>query len=123
MVTPLCLFLVLFNDPFYLVHIYSPSVMSFALSELQIALFVAGLMVYWIRDLAKYRKKIITKEHNVIGRLVWYSTGESRVVGCFLGVMFVLLTVDFWVIYMLFFFKVQGDPTFAGKINPTSEAI
>ena len=44
-----------FNDPWYPVHIYSPSFMSFAGTELTSALFMAGLMVFWLRELAGFQ--------------------------------------------------------------------
>ena len=47
--------LFLFNDPWYPVHIYSPSFMTFAATELLSALFMAGLLIFWLRELAGFQ--------------------------------------------------------------------
>jgi len=114
-VLPLLFFLFMFNDPLYTLHIYKPSFYTYALSELTVALFVSALLVYWIRDLAKFRKKKAPKNANKFGRLIHTSTGDSRVVGVFLGLFFFILSVDLWILQVILFYEVEADPSYAGK--------
>lgn len=51
----LVLLLLFFNGPFYAIHLVSPSLFTFVLTEVQSALFIASLLVYWLRELALYR--------------------------------------------------------------------
>lgn len=47
--------LFLFNDPFYPVHVYDPKFITFAISEFQTSLFIAGMLIFWLRDVARHK--------------------------------------------------------------------
>jgi len=47
--------LFIFNDPFYPVHVYDPKFITFAISEFQTSLFVAGMLIFWLRDVARHK--------------------------------------------------------------------
>lgn len=51
----LIMLLFLFNDPFYPAHIYKPSFMTFASTEMTSAMFVTSLLIYWLRELAGFK--------------------------------------------------------------------
>jgi len=40
--------LFLFNDPVFMIHIYSPSIFTFFISELFTAAFLCALMIFWL---------------------------------------------------------------------------
>ena len=46
-----------FDDPGYKLHVDDPEFITYFISEFGIALFIAGMMVYWIRDIAQHRAK------------------------------------------------------------------
>jgi hypothetical protein len=120
---PLSFMLFLFNDPWYTLHVYTPSFFTFVLSELQIAMFIAALMVYWIRDLARYKKKMNSQNLNAVGKLVSYSLGDNKVMMCFLVVFYLLLVASFMTLYIAYFQAVKGDPAFVGEIKLDEEAF
>ena len=72
------------------------------------------MLIYWIRDVAKYRKRTAEKDLNKIGRLVYETTGTSKSVMTFLTIFYIILVIDFMVLYVYFFKNVAGDPSFAG---------
>jgi hypothetical protein len=113
MVAPLLFLLFLFNDPWYPLHIYQPSLLTLTASELQISMFAAGLLVFWIRDVARYRPKRAPKEANLFGRYMHKTTADNQIMVSFLFVFFVLLVVIFTGLYVVFYFQVEADPGFA----------
>jgi len=117
-VAPLLFLLFLFNDPWYAAHIYQPSVLTLTLSELQISMFAAGLLIYWIRDVARYRTERAPRTAGVFAKYLHKSTSDNQVVVTFLFVFYVLLVVVFTGIYLVFFFQIEADPGFAGQMNP-----
>lgn len=46
--------LVLFNDPWYAVSILAPSTVSRIFDQLQVTIFVAALMVFWLRQVQNF---------------------------------------------------------------------
>lgn len=49
--------LINFNDPWYFIHYRNPNFWTYVIAEFNTALFVAGLMVFWLRDIARHRNK------------------------------------------------------------------
>ena len=51
--------LVNFNDPWYFIHYRNPNFFTYVIAEVSTAMFVAGLMMFWLRDLARRRNKTL----------------------------------------------------------------
>ena len=49
----LSLMLFFFNDPWYIVHILSPSFATVVINELQMCVFMAAILVYWLHEMIK----------------------------------------------------------------------
>lgn len=47
--------LLCFDDPSYKFHVEDPNFFTYFISEFGISLFIAGLLMYWVRDIARYR--------------------------------------------------------------------
>ena len=103
--------LCIFNDPFYAIHLYDPSFITFAISEFQTSLFLAGMLVYWLRSAALVKNPKLPQNAAAILKFYHRQNGHSKSMMTFLGVIYVVLVLDFMVLYCLFFFKAQSDPT------------
>ena len=97
--------LFLFNDPFYPVHIYSPSFMTFAGTELMSALFMAGLMIFWLRELAGFK---VSNENSLgcIKKMVFNCQGVSSCAICYMCILFVTLVTNFMILNCFYYFYV-----------------
>ena len=102
--------LFLFNDPFYAVHVYDPKFITFAISEFQTSLFIAGMLVFWLRDVARHKNPEISPDASAVEKFFHKNQGYSNAMLGFLGVIYVILVIDFMVLYCLFYVKVEGDP-------------
>ena len=47
----------MFNNPWYLVSIYHPSMISIMIANLQTVLFTAAILIFWLKDIAKFQSK------------------------------------------------------------------
>ena len=47
------LFLFLFNDPVFMIHIYNPTIFTFFISELFTSCFICALMIFWLVEATK----------------------------------------------------------------------
>ena len=63
--------LFLFNDPVYVAHIYAPSFASFAFTEFITAVFFAGILTYWLRELATFRPAKADPKWNCLKKAVF----------------------------------------------------
>lgn len=96
-----------FNDPWYPVHIYSPSFMSFAATELTSALFMAGLMIYWLRELAGFKaSRDEPKNLGCVKKMVFNCQGVSSCAICYLVVLFLALVTTFMVLNCFYYFYI-----------------
>ena len=102
--------LFLFNDPFYPVHVYDPRFLTFALSEFQTSLFIAGMLIFWLRDVARHKNPDIPANASRVQKFLHQQQGYNKGVMTFLGVFYVVLVLDFMTLYCLFYVKVEGDP-------------
>lgn len=69
--------LFLFNDPLYAAHIYSPSFLTFALTEFTAAIFISGLLVYWLRELALFRPNTLPPKTNCLVKIMYAGFGHN----------------------------------------------
>lgn len=70
--------LLLFNDPFYAIHLFRPSFFSFIFTELTSAMFIGGLLAYWLRELANFRPQNAPEDSNCFTKLIFVSLGNNR---------------------------------------------
>ena len=109
--------LFLFNDPFYPVHIYQPSFMTYAITELAAAVFISGLLIYWLRELAGFRPKQVLPDWGCIQRTVYACQGVNQCARCYLCILFFVLVTDFMVLNCFYYVYVMGDPSLAGRFD------
>lgn len=110
--------LFLFNDPLYAAHIYTPSFVTFALTEFTSAIFISGLLVYWLRELALFRPRLLPPtKSNCITKIVHAGLGKNSCALSFLTFFFVILVCDFMVLNCFYYVYVTGDPSVAGKFD------
>ena len=113
----LILTLFCFNDPLYPVHIYSPSFMTYALTELSGAIFIASLLIYWLREFAAFRPRSIPADWGCIKRTVFACQGVNQCAKVYLFIFFFVLVADFMVLNCYYYIYVQGDPSLAGRFD------
>ena len=63
--------LFIFNDPLYVAHIYAPSFLTFALTELGTSLFISGTLVFWLRELASFAPRQAPESWGKLKKLVF----------------------------------------------------
>lgn len=113
-VAVLTFLLFLFNNPWYLVQIYSPSTIAFTFSALQTSMFVAGVLVFWLKDLAKFQPaNPDLRAGNVVGKLTRKSLSNSPGMLFVLGIFYSLLVIDFGTLYMDYYSQLKHNPGFA----------
>ena len=95
--------LFLFNDPFYVVHVYMPSFMTFAFTEFVQSIFIAGILIYWLRELGGFRPRAAPADWGCIKKAVFASQGVNTCAAAFLYVFFLILVVDFMVLNCTYF--------------------
>ena len=118
----LIFFLFLFNDPLYSAHIYSPSFITFALTEFLQAIFIGALLIYWLRELSMFRPRLLPPNTNCIVKMSSGCLGQSKVALVFLSFFFVVLVIDFMVLNVYYYIYVGGDPSLAGRLNMNNQA-
>lgn len=84
-----------FNNPWYLVQVQRPKTKTFVASGIQTALFVAALMIFWLKDLAKFQPKESDLRANPVSKLTRKSLGNKPFVLTMLGIFFAILVIDF----------------------------
>ena len=95
--------LLLFNDPFYPVHVYQPGFLTFAASEFQTSLFIAGMLIFWLRDVARHENPALAKKASRAEKFLHQRQGYAKGWMTFLGVLYVVLVLDSMALYCLFF--------------------
>lgn len=109
--------LLLFNDPIYMAHLYYPSFATFAITELCSSLFVSGLLVFWLRELAGYRPRKAEANWSSLKKLIFTCSGVNKCAIAYLITLFFILTINFMVLNCFYYIYVMGDPSLAGKFN------
>ena len=102
--------LFLFNDPFYPVHIYNPKFITFAISEFQTSIFIAGILIFWLRDVVRHKNPELPQNATSLQKFFHKKQGHSRGMFTFLGILYVILVLDMMILYCLFYVKVEGNP-------------
>ena len=108
--------LVAFDDPWYWAHVRNPSFFTYAVAEFGTALFVAGLLIFWLRDIARHRSPEPDAGATKLQKFLHRSMGMNKWIGAFLVFLFVLLVTCFTALYCVFYWAVAGDPG-AGEIS------
>ena len=105
-----------FDDPGYYFHVQRPGFLSYFLYEFGIAAFTSGLLIFWLRDVARHRSKELEEGATKMQKFLHRSMGRSRTCNVFLVFMYVLTTVVFMALYCIFYISVEGNPG-AGEIS------
>ena len=114
--------LLLFNDPIYMAHLYYPSFATYAITELCSALFVSGILVYWLRELAGYRPRKAEANWSSLKKLIFTCSGVNKCAIVYLITLFFILTINFMVLNCFYYIYVMGDPSLGGKFSNLNES-
>ena len=99
----LLLHLVFFNDPWFYTHVYAPSFFTYVISEFGTAIFVSALLIFWLRDIARYRLPRLEKDASKLQRFFFKSMGMSNKILVWLGLFYITFTISFLSLYCLFY--------------------
>ena len=69
------------------------------------------MLVYWLRSAALVKNPRLPQNASAILKFYNRQQGHSKAMMTFLGIIYVVLVIDFMVLYCLFFFKAQTDPS------------
>ena len=110
-----------FNDPMYPMHIYQPSFMTFALTEFTSALFISGLLIFWLREIAGFKPKKADPKWSCIKKAIFASQGVNECAVAYLCILFLIMVVNFMVLNCFYYIYVKGDPSLYGRFDINSD--
>lgn len=103
----------MFNNPWYLVSIYHPSMISITIANLQTVLFIAAILIFWLKDIAKFQSKEANSRVNTFKQLTRKSLDNSPCMVTALAIFYIVLVLDFMALYSLYYWKVKVKPGFS----------
>jgi Wnt-binding factor required for Wnt secretion len=104
--------LFLFNDPWYIVHILSPTIFTSILNELQMCIFMAGLLVFWLREIARF-SPVDAQYTSKLAKFIQNNIFVHSRLLSVLIVLYFLLLADFMFMYVVYYARVQEVPGFS----------
>ena len=113
--------LFLFNDPLYMAHVYSPSFLTYALTELSSALFISGMLMFWLRELADMRPSKPDPKWGCFKKCVFGCHGYNKCARIYLALFFLVMVSCFMVLNCTYYIHVKGDPSLAGRFDRNNE--
>ena len=113
--------LFLFNDPIYPVHIYAPSFTTYALTELASALFISGILIFWLRELTVFRPTKPQEDWGKVKKLIFTSQGLNKCAIVYQCIFYIILVINFMVLNCVYYFYVDGDPSYGGRFEMDRE--
>ena len=110
-----CSFLLLillasFDDPLYYFHVDNPNLFSYVFSEFCVATFVAGLLIHWLRSIARHRSKELEPEATRMMKFLHKSMIVGKKTTIFLVVLYLVMVIAFTILNCAFFYTVEGNP-------------
>jgi len=99
-----------FNDPWYFLHVKNPNFYTYAVAEFGTALFVSGLLIFWLRDAARHRNPKLEHGSGKLQKFLHKSMGMNNWILAFLIFFYVFLVVWFTTLYCMFYWSVEGNP-------------
>ena len=102
--------LINFDDPWYFIHYSNPNFWTYAIAEFNTALFVAGLMLFWLRDIARHRSKNLEPNATKLQKFFHESMGYHWISVAGLVSFYIILVVDFTVLYCIYYWDVKSHP-------------
>ena len=109
--------LFLFNDPLYMAHIYSPSFLTYALTELTASLFISAMLMFWLRELAEMRPAKPDPKWGCLKKACYGCNGYNKGAKIYLALFFLIMVSCFMVLNCTYYIHVKGDPSFAGRFE------
>lgn len=91
--------------------------MTFAFTEFASALFISGLLIYWLRELAGARPEKTPKDWGCIKKSVFASQGRNQCALVYLTIFYMVLVTNFMVLNCTYYTWVKGDPSLAGRFT------
>ena len=98
-------------------HIYRPSFMTYAVTELTYALFVSGMLMFWLRELADMRPSQPDPSWGCLKRLVFSCQGYNKCATFYLFFFFIVMVSCFMTLSCTYYIHVQGDPSLDGVFD------
>ena len=102
--------LLTFNDPWYFLHIKNPSFATYFIGEVGTAMFVAGMLVFWLVDIARHKEPELSPDATKLQKFVHKSMTFNYGIGMALGIFYAFLVVNLITLYGLFYWAVRFDP-------------
>lgn len=109
----LAFLLFLFNNPWYLISIFHPSMISISIANMQTVLFIAAILIFWLKDIAKFKSKEASPRVNTFKQMARKSLDNSPCMVTVLALFYIILVLDFMALYSLYYIKVKVKPGFS----------
>ena len=106
----LLVLLVWFNDPLCYTHVYYPSFWTYALSEFGIAQFSSALLIFWLRDIARYRARELPPDASKAQKFLHASMKMNKCILFCLAILYFAMVLSFMALYCVFYKSVEGEP-------------
>ena len=81
------------------------------------AIFIASMLIYWLRELAGFRPRQTHSSWGCIKKEVFASQGVNNCAVAFLYIFFLIIVVDFMVLNCTYYIYITGDPSLAGRFD------
>ena len=92
--------------------------MTYAGTEMTNAMFVAGLLIYWLRELAGFRlDRENAKNMGCCKKMAFNCQGVSSCAIAYLCFLFLALVINFMILNCFYYVYVRGDPSLAGRFS------
>ena len=91
--------------------------MTYAVTELTYALFVSGMLMFWLRELADMRPSQPDPSWGCLKRLVFSCQGYNKCATFYLFFFFIVMVSCFMTLSCTYYIHVQGDPSLDGVFD------
>ena len=95
--------------------------MTYAVPELTASLFVAGLLMFWLRELADARPKEADPSWGCLRKLVFSCQGYNKCATIYLTLFYIVMVACFMTLSCTYYIHVKGDPTLDGTFDINGE--
>ena len=80
------------------------------------------MLIFWLRDVARHENPGLPENATKLQKFFHKHQSYGKGMMTFLGVLYVILVLDFMTLYCLFYVKVEGDPA-AGDFGSSEMTI
>ena len=102
-------------------HIYSPSFLTYALTELSLALFISAILMFWLRELSDMRPTNSDPKWGCFRKLIFACQGYNKCAKIYLSLFFLVMVSCFMVLNCTYYIYVKGDPSLGWGLKSHSD--